>query len=77
MYCLNLYIRKFYVRRKDESFRLPLLAQILTHLVSKTGNVVKRNCEKGVLFNTSLDVPSGLLGTFPCPASQENGRKAN
>lgn len=72
-YRLKLYIRKLYVRRKDESFSLLFLARILMHLVSKTGNVIKRNCKKGVLFNTSLGVPSGLLGTLPCPASQENG----
>lgn len=43
------------------------------HLVFKTGNVI--NFKKGVLFNTSLGVPSGLLGTLPWPALQEKGER--
>lgn len=43
------------------------------HLVFQTGNVI--NFKKGVLFNTSLGAPSGLLGTLPWPALQEKGER--
>lgn len=68
VYCLRLHVKKNYVRRKEESFSRLFLAQILMHLVSQTGNVIKRNHKKGVLFNTSLGVPSGLLRALPYSA---------
>lgn len=74
MYHLKTYIRKLYIRRKDEPFHLLFLAQILMHLVCKTGNVIKRSARK-VFSLTPLGVPSGLLGILPCLASQEDGRK--
>lgn len=59
---------QLFVRR---NLCLLFLAQILMPLVSKSGNVIKRNPKKNLLCNTSPGVPSGLLGTLPYPALQE------